>query len=110
MRKNTEAPVSSGATDRSVEAPVMGVERCGGVVPTENVRQPVRREERTSAVKPFGIHPDSYGYRPGKSALQAVGVTRQRCWESPWVVEFDIHRAFDELDHRRLMRHCAVVV
>src|SRR5689334_16259333 len=55
MRKNTEALVSSRATDRSVEAPVMGVERCGGVVPTESVRQPASREERARAVKPFAI-------------------------------------------------------
>jgi RNA-directed DNA polymerase len=55
MRKNTEAPVSSGATDSSDEASVIGVERCGGVVLTESVRQPVRREERARAVKPFGI-------------------------------------------------------
>ena len=33
---------------------------------------------------------DSYGYRPGKSALDAVGVTRQRCWEYDWVLEFDL--------------------
>ncbi|MGH8567865.1 MAG: group II intron reverse transcriptase/maturase [Gammaproteobacteria bacterium] len=50
------------------------------------------------------FHPDSYGYRLNKSALQAVGVTRERCWEYDWVVEFDIHRAFDELDHDLLMR------
>ncbi|MET3598011.1 hypothetical protein ABID26_007438 [Mesorhizobium shonense] len=37
--------------------------------------------------------PDSYGYRPGKSALDAVGVTRQRCWKYDWVLEFDIKRA-----------------
>src|SRR5260363_434194 len=36
------------------------------------------------------FHPDSYGYRPNKSALDAVGVTRQRCWQYDWVVEFDI--------------------
>lgn len=174
MRKNTEAQASSGATDSSVEAPVMGVERCGGVVPTENVRQPRKGEERARAVKPFRIdkrvvweawkhvkanrgaagiddesiemfeanlkdnlyrvwnrmssgsyfppavrlveipkknggvrtlgiptvedriaqtvvkayiepsveqlfHPDSYGYRFGKSALQAIEVTKERC-------------------------------
>ena len=33
---------------------------------------------------------DSYGYRPGKSALDAVGVTRKRCWEYDWVLEFDL--------------------
>jgi hypothetical protein len=38
---------------------------------------------------------DSYGYRPGKSALGAVGVTRQRCWEYDWVLEFDIKGLLD---------------
>jgi len=50
------------------------------------------------------FHPDSYGYRPGKSALQAIGVTRQRCWKYDWVIEFDIHKAFDELDWSLLLR------
>jgi RNA-directed DNA polymerase len=36
------------------------------------------------------FHPDSYGYRPGKSAKQAVAATRKRCWKHDWVVEFDI--------------------
>ena len=38
---------------------------------------------------------DSYGYRPGKSALDAVGITRQRCWKYDWVLEFDIKGLFD---------------
>ena len=38
---------------------------------------------------------DSYGYRPGKSALEAVGVTRKRCWEYDWVLEFDIKGLLD---------------
>ena len=50
------------------------------------------------------FHPDSYGYRPNKSALQAVGVTRERCWKYDWVIEFDIQKAFDELDWSLLMR------
>lgn len=177
----------------------MGLERSGGVVPTESVRQPGNGEERARAVKPFGIdkrvvweayrqvkanrgaagidgqslemfeadlkdnlyrvwnrmssgsyfppairlveipkksggmrtlgiatvedriaqtvarlyiepalerlfHPDSYGYRPGKSALQAIGVTRERCWKYDWLVEFDIERAFDEVDWSLLLR------
>lgn len=45
------------------------------------------------------FHPDSYGYRPGRSAKQAVAVTRQRCWQYDWVVEFDIKAAFDQIDH-----------
>src|ERR1700716_1382927 len=44
------------------------------------------------------FHPDSYGYRLNKSAADAVAVTRERCWKYDWCVEFDIRRAFDELD------------
>ena len=36
------------------------------------------------------FHPDSYGYRPGKSALDAVGVTRERCWRHDYVIDLDI--------------------
>ena len=47
----------------------------------------------------FGVfHPDSHGYQLDKSAVDAVANTRKRCWEYDWVVEFDIRRAFDELD------------
>lgn len=45
------------------------------------------------------FHPDSYGYRLNKSAADAVAVTRERCWKYDWCIEFDIRRAFDELDH-----------
>jgi len=38
---------------------------------------------------------DSYGYRPRKSALDAVGVTRKRCWKYDWVLEFDIKGLLD---------------
>lgn len=48
--------------------------------------------------------PDSYGYRPSKSALDAIGVTRKRCWKYDWVIEFDIKGLFDNLDHELLMR------
>jgi RNA-directed DNA polymerase len=47
---------------------------------------------------------DSYGYRPGKSALDAIGVTRERCWKYDWVVEFDIKGLFDNIDHTLLVR------
>ena len=50
------------------------------------------------------FHPDSYGYRPGKSAKQAVAITRERCWKHDWVVEFDIKAAFDQIDHSLLMK------
>ena len=48
--------------------------------------------------------PDSYGYRPRKSALEAVGVTRERCWKYDWVLEFDIRGLFDNIDHELLLR------
>src|ERR1700688_2057964 len=50
------------------------------------------------------FHPDSYGYRPGRSAKQAIAVTRKRCWQYDWVVEFDIKAAFDQIDHALLMK------
>ena len=50
------------------------------------------------------FHPDSYGYRPGKSAKQAIAVTRERCWKYDWVVEFDIKAAFDQIDHGLLLK------
>ena len=50
------------------------------------------------------FHPDSYGYRPGKSALEAVGVTRQRCWRQDWVIDLDITGFFDNLDQELVMR------
>lgn len=50
------------------------------------------------------FHKDSYGYRPNKSALDAVEITRQRCWRYDWVVEFDIKGLFDNIDHDLLMK------
>ncbi len=50
------------------------------------------------------FHADSYGYRPNKSALQAVEVTRRRCWQYDWLVEFDIKGAFDNIDHELLLK------
>ena len=50
------------------------------------------------------FHPDSYGYRPGKSALEAVGVTRRRCWRQDWVLDLDIRAFFDSIGHNLLMR------
>ena len=48
--------------------------------------------------------PDSYGYRPGKSALDAIGVTRKRCWQYDWVLEFDIKGLFDNISHELLLK------
>ena len=56
------------------------------------------------------FHDDSYGYRRGKSAHDALVVTRKRCWERDWVLEYDIRGLFDHIDHTLLMKalrhHC----
>jgi len=49
------------------------------------------------------FHPDSYGYRPKKSAIEALGVARKRCWRYDWVLDVDIQGFFDNLDHTLLM-------
>jgi RNA-directed DNA polymerase len=50
------------------------------------------------------FHEDSYGYRPNKQALDGVGVTRKRCWEYAWLVEYDIRGLFDNINHEKLMK------
>lgn len=50
------------------------------------------------------FHKDSYGYRPGRSAHQALEITRKRCWRYNWVLEFDIKGLFDNICHDLLMK------
>jgi RNA-directed DNA polymerase len=50
------------------------------------------------------FHPDSYGYRPKRSALDAVAACRERCWRANWVVDLDIKAFFDSVDHDLMMR------
>ena len=52
-------------------------------------------EPRTEAI----FHADSYGYRPGRSAHQALAACRERCWKKDWVLDVDIRAFFDSLDH-----------
>jgi len=54
-------------------------------------------------VEPY-FYQDSYGYRPNKSALDAIGITRTRCWKYNFVLEFDIKGLFDNIDHELLMK------
>lgn len=49
------------------------------------------------------FYEDSYGYRPNKSAIQAIGVVRERCWKKDWVVDFDIKGLFDNIRHDYLI-------
>jgi len=74
-------------------------------IPTvaDRVAQMVAKMYLEPVLEP-NFHQDSYGYRPGKSAIQAVEVTRRRCWKYDWVLEFDIKGLFDNIDHDLLMR------
>jgi RNA-directed DNA polymerase len=92
--------------------PVLAVEipkKAGGVrtlgVPTvsDRVAQTVVRLYLEPEVEPV-FHPDSYGYRPGLSALDAVGQCRKRCWKYDWVIDLDIRAFFDSIDHDLLLR------
>jgi RNA-directed DNA polymerase len=74
-------------------------------VPTvsDRIAQMVAKMHLEPEIDPY-FHPDSYGYRPGKSAIEAVGVARKRCWRYNWVIDLDIKGFFDNLDHELLMR------
>lgn len=50
------------------------------------------------------FHKDSYGYRPNKSAIDAVEMARKRCWEHDYVIDLDIKGMFDNIDHELLMK------
>ena len=80
-----------------------GVRTLGIPTVTDRIAQMVVKQAFEPCVEPY-FHQDSYGYRPNKSALQAVGVTRQRCWRYDYVLEFDIKGLFDAIDHTLLLR------
>jgi RNA-directed DNA polymerase len=90
---------------RAVEIP----KKAGGVrtlgVPTvaDRVAQTVVRSYLEPDVEPI-FHPDSYGYRPGRSALDALAVCRRRCQQRDWVIDIDIRAFFDSIDHDLLLK------
>lgn len=81
-----------------------GGERILGV-PTvsDRVAQMVVKKMLEPVLEPIFL-PDSYGYRPKRSALDAVGVTRERCWKYDWVLEFDIKGLFDNISHGLMLK------
>lgn len=93
---------------RLVEIPKPG----GGTrplgIPTiaDRVAQTVVKMVLEPLVEPV-FHPDSYGYRPGRSALDAVGVARKRCWRFDWVIDLDIKAFFDSIPHDLIERAVA---
>ena len=91
---------------RAVEIPKAGgkgVRVLGVPTVGDRVAQTVVRMVLEPVVEPL-FHPDSYGYRPGRSALDAVAACRKRCWRYDWVIDLDIRAFFDSLDHELVMR------
>jgi RNA-directed DNA polymerase len=84
---------------RMVEIPKpegRGVRVLGVPTVADRIAQTVVQQALEPAVEPR-FHEDSYGYRPGRSALQAVGKCRERCWKLNWVLDLDIQSFFDSL-------------
>ena len=90
---------------KAVEIP----KKSGGVrilgIPTvsDRVAQMVVKMHFEPKVEPI-FAADSYGYRPRKSAIDALRITRGRCWRYDWVIELDIRKLFDRIDHELLMK------
>ena len=97
--KAVEIPKAHGAGTRILGVPTVA----------DRVAQTVVAMELEKRVEPI-FHPDSYGYRPGRSALDAVEVCRARCWKYDWVVEFDIRKFFDSVSWDLIVKavtvHC----
>ncbi|HYB19048.1 MAG TPA: reverse transcriptase domain-containing protein [Streptosporangiaceae bacterium] len=62
----------------------------------DRIAQTVAAARLEKAVEPV-FHRDSYGYRPGRGALDAVAACRKRCWKYGWVIDFDIRKFFDSV-------------
>jgi RNA-directed DNA polymerase len=80
-----------------------GVRVLGVPTVADRIAQTVVRLYLEPEVEPM-FHPDSYGYRPGRSALDAVQACRRRCWSKDWVIDLDIRAFFDSLDHELVLK------
>ena len=89
-----EIPKGNGGT-RPLGIPTVG----------DRIAQTVVKMVLEPMVEPV-FHPDSYGYRPGRCAIDAVAKARERCWRADWVIDMDIKGFFDNLDHDLV--ECAV--
>jgi RNA-directed DNA polymerase len=92
---------------RAVEIPKKhgqgGIRVLGVPTVADRIAQTVVRLYLEPKVEPL-FHPDSYGYRPKRSALQAVSVCRERCWRRDWVIDLDIRAFFDSVPHELVLR------
>ena len=94
---------------KAVEIPKAGgkgVRVLGVPTVADRVAQTVVRMHLEPRVEPV-FHADSYGYRPRKSALDAVGTCRHRCWRNDWVIDMDIRAFFDSVPHDLVLKAVA---
>ena len=78
------------------------VRKLGIPTVSDRIAQMVVKMYLEPKVEPI-FHEDSYGYRPNKSAIEAVGKVRRRCWNYDWVIDVDIKGFFDNIDHELMM-------
>jgi group II intron reverse transcriptase/maturase len=83
-----------------------GVRTLGVPTVADRVAQTVVKLYLEPEVEPV-FHQDSYGYRPGRSALDAVGVCRKRCWKMDWIIDLDYAAFFDSIDHELMLKAVA---
>jgi RNA-directed DNA polymerase len=87
-----EIPKAHGAGTRMLGVPTIG----------DRIAQTVVAARIEAVVEPK-FHPDSYGYRPRRGALDAVGKCRERCWKYDWVIDLDVQRFFDTVPWDRIV-------
>ncbi len=89
-----------------IDKPGGGVRVLGVPTVADRIAQTVVAMYLEPEVEPV-FHSDSYGYRPGRGALDAVAACRERCWRTDWVIDIDIQGFFDNLDHDLVLRAVA---
>ena len=95
--KAVQIPKSHGDGTRTLGVPTVA----------DRIAQTVVARRLEAKVEPI-FHPDSYGYRPNRSALHAVAVCRQRCWSHDWVIDLDVESFFDSVRWDLLLKAVAV--
>jgi len=87
----------------SIPKPGGGERKLGIPTVMDRVAQMVVKMQLEPKIEPL-FHEDSFGYRPLRSAHDALGKVRRRCWENDWVIDLDIKGFFDNIPHDLLLR------